>query len=405
MIQPNKLDLSDVKDCLPAKDPELKLTIKRIPIRENEGKIIPVCEPCLIGNEKKYINDCLESNWISSAGKYITLFEQKFAEQCGADYALSCSNGTTALHLALIVFDIKAGDEVIVPAFTMIATANAVRYTGATPVFVDAELDTWNMDADRIEEKITPNTKAIIPVHTYGHPCDMDKIRELARKYNLLVIEDAAEAHGAEHKGQKIGGIGDATCFSFYANKIITTGEGGMITTNNKEFYEKAVILRDHAFSADKHFWHQYLGYNFRMTNLQAAIGLAQMENFDELVNRRIQNANLYMSLLQGIDGIVFPPNHPSVKNVFWMFGMLVTEQAKITRDELRCRLAENGIETRTFFIPIHLQPIYYNPNLEDSFPNAEYLCKYGLYLPSSGNLRKEDIMYITDLIHGFFKE
>ena len=260
------------------------------------------------------------------------------------------------------------------------------------------------MDTDKIEQKITPNTKAIIPVHTYGHPCNMNKIKILAKKYNLIVIEDAAEAHGAAYQNQPIGCISDVTCFSFYANKIITTGEGGMITTNNKEFYDKAIIVRDHAFSAEKHFWHQYLGYNFRMTNLQAAIGLAQVENFDELVSRRINNAKLYMSLLEGLDGITFPPNQPDVKNVYWMFGILITEKARITRDELRYKLAENGIETRTFFIPIHLQPIYYNQNSTDSFPNAEYLCKYGLYLPSSGNLEKEDIMYITNLIHGFFK-
>ncbi|MEZ5054311.1 MAG: DegT/DnrJ/EryC1/StrS family aminotransferase [Chitinophagales bacterium] len=400
MIQPTHLNLDKVTDCLPDKDPELKLKIKRIPIRENEDKIIPVCEPCLIGNEKKYINDCIDSNWISSAGKYITLFEEKFANICNAKYAISCSNGTTALHLALIVFDIKEGDEVIIPTFTMIATANAVRYTGATPIFVDASITTWNIDVEKIEEKITSRTKAIIPVHTYGFPCDMDKIHKIAKKHNLLVIEDAAEAHGASYHGKMIGSISDATCFSFYANKIITTGEGGMITTNNKDFFEKAITIRDHAFSPDKHFWHQYLGYNFRMTNMQAAIGLAQIENFEELVNRRINNAKLYMEFLKGINDIIFPPQDSSLKNVFWMFSILVTESAKITRDNLRVILAENGIETRTFFIPIHLQPIYYNPNIKTNYKNAEYLCKYGLYLPSSGHLTKKEIKNICTIIY-----
>lgn len=399
MIQPNNLDLNGVKDCLPKKDPELKITIRSIPIRETDNRIIPVCEPTLIGNEHKYVNDCLNSNWISSAGKYISLFESRFAEVCGAKYGVSCSNGTTALHLALMVYGIGEGDEVIIPDFTMIATANAVKYTGAQPVFVDAELETWNIDVTKVEAKITGKTKAIIPVHTYGHPCNLDAIQVLAKKYNLIVIEDAAEAHGAEYKGRKIGSISDVTCFSFYANKIISTGEGGMITTNNKEFYEKAIIIRDHAFSEEMHFWHKYLGYNYRMTNLQAAIGLAQVENFDELVNRRIRNARYYMSVLENIPGITFPTQQDQVKNVFWMFSVLINEESKINRDDLRYWLAENGVETRTFFIPMHLQPVYYNQQHDNEYPNAEYLCKHGMYLPSSGNLSTHTIDLIAKLI------
>lgn len=400
MINSEKNITSKIEDCLPAKDPELKLTIKSIPIKENEGKIVPVSEPCLIGNEKKYVLDCLESNWISSAGKYITMFEENFAKACNAKYAISCSSGTTALHLALYVLGVKEGDEVIIPTFTMIATANAVRYVGATPVLVDADRETWNIDVHQIECKITPKTKAIIPVHIYGHPCNMDAIHRIAKKYNLLVIEDAAEAHGAEYKYKKIGGLSDATCFSFYANKIISTGEGGMITTNNQEFYEKARIIREHAFSKERHFWHEYLGYNYRMTNMQAAIGVAQVENFETLVSKRIRNANFYMETLKGVKGITFPPQHKDVKNVYWMFSILLNEISKISRDNLRKILADKGIETRTFFIPIHLQPIYYKSEYKGKFPVSEYLCKHGLYLPSSGNLDENIIIYISKLIY-----
>lgn len=402
MIQPKQIDLKEKIVVLPQNDPELKLTIKRVPIRENENKIIPVCEPCLIGNEKKYVNDCIDSNWISSAGKFIDKFETTFAEALGAKYGISCSNGTVALHLALVVLGISAGDEVIIPTFTMIATANAVKYTGATPILVDADIESWNIDVYAIEKKITSRTKAIIPVHIYGNPCNMDKISDLAKKYNLYVVEDAAEAHGALYKNKKIGSISDITCFSFYANKIISTGEGGMLLTNNKEIYEKGIILRDHAFSAERHFWHQYIGFNYRMTNLQAAIGLAQVECFDELVNRRINNAKLYIDHLKHIEGIVFPPTEPTCKNVFWMFSILLNGHCKHTRDELRKKLADNGIETRTFFIPIHLQPIYFDENTGNEFPISEYLCKNGMYLPSSGNLKIEDIVFITSIISEF---
>ena len=399
MIEPNELDLKGVKDCLPKNDPRIKVSVNTIPASESKGRIIPVCEPTLIGKEKEYLLDCIETNWISSAGKYLNLFEKKFSEYCGAKYGICCMNGTVALHLALAVLGIKKGDEVIIPTFTMIATSNAVTYTGAKPVLVDSELRTWNMDETKIEEKITDRTKAIIPVHTYGHPCDLDKIYKIANKYNLYVVEDAAEAHGAEYKGKRIGSISIANCFSFYANKIITTGEGGMITTNNEELYKKAQVLRDHAFSPEIHFWHKYLGYNYRMTNLRAAVGLAQVEVFDELVSRRIKNAMLYNSLLKDVQGIALPPETPDVKNVYWMYSIRIEDEFKLSRDELRNYLAEHGIETRTFFIPIHLQPIFYEYYKNEQFPNSEYLCKTGLYLPSSGNLTRSDIEYIVDKI------
>jgi len=367
-------------------------------------KIIPVCAPVLDEREKRKVLECIDSGWISSLGEKIGEFERKFAEKVGAKYGIAVTSGTTALHLVLYTLGIGEGDEVIVPTFTMIATANAVRYCGAKPVLVDSEPRTGNIDVEKIEEKITSRTRAIIPIHTYGHPAEMDKILALAKKYDLWVIEDAAEAHGAEYKGRKIGSIGDAATFSFYANKIITTGEGGMITTNNSEIYEIARNLRDHAFSQEMHFWHKLVGFNYRMTNLQAAIGLAQLEKFDELVEKRIENARLYTSLLKDIEGLVLPPETEGIKNVFWMYGIRVKDSFGISRDELRERLARKGIETRTFFIPIHLQPIYWKDYVNEDFPVSEALCKEGLYLPSSSGLKKEEIYFIAETIRGIKK-
>ncbi|MFQ5443310.1 MAG: DegT/DnrJ/EryC1/StrS family aminotransferase [Nitrospinales bacterium] len=395
LIQPTDIDLGERMGIIPGPEPPLELSVRRIPVLEGTGKIIPVCEPLLRGNEEKYVSQCIQSNWISSAGQYIVGFESAFAKVCGARYAVSTTSGTTALHLTLVTLNIGAGDEVIIPTFTMIATANTVRYTGAKPILVDSESRTWNIDVDKIEEKITDKTRAIMPIHTYGHPCDMDKIMALAKKYDLFVVEDAAEAHGAMYKGKMAGSIGDAACFSFYANKILTTGEGGMIVTNKEELYKKAANIRDHAFSNERHFWHKYMGFNYRMTNLQAAVGLAQVERFDELVACRIKNAERYNERLQDVEGLTLPPQTDGIKNVYWMYSLTVEDSFGISRDELRIRLAKRGIETRTFFIPIHLQPIYFEENKGDAFPVAEELCRKGLYLPSSSGLTEKEIEFI----------
>ncbi len=363
--------------------------------------MIPVCEPLLSDKELEYVTDCLKTNWISSKGKYIEEFEGKFANYCGCRYGISTTNGTTALHLALVSIGIGPDDEVIVPAFTMISTVFAVVYTGAKPVLVDAEPETWNINTAKIEERITSKTKAILPVHIYGHPCDMDPIMELAKRHNLSVIEDAAEAHGAEYKSRKAGGIGHVNCFSFYANKIITTGEGGMVVTNNKDIAEKAMSLKDLAHSKDKRFLHTDLGYNYRMTNLQAAIGLAQFERIDELVERRRGNACLYNSLLRDIKGIRLPPEKEWAKNVYWMYSILVEDEFGMSRDALMEKLAENEIDTRTFFIPMHQQPVFNNMGLfeGESYPVAEELSQKGLYLPSGSGLTKEQIEYVCQTI------
>jgi len=393
----------DIARIIPGKDPELHVSntappVKRIPVHEEDDspRIIPVCEPTLGGNEKKYVTECLDSNWISSAGRFITEFENAFAQACDAQYGVACANGTVALHLALAAMDIGPGDEVIIPAFTMIATINAVAYTGATPVLVDSEPRTWNMDINQVADKITPKTKAIIPVHTYGHPVDMAPLMELAEKHGLWALEDAAEAHGAEYRGARAGGLGHAAAFSFYANKNITTGEGGMITTNNEKLAALCRNLRDHAFSPERHFWHKYLGFNYRMTNLQAAVGLAQTERLDELVAARRRNAALYNQLLADIPGIVTPPEAKDVKNVYWMYSVMVADEFAMTRDELRRFLAQEGIETRTFFIPMHFQPIYYQQFKGQRFPVAEDLCRRGFYYPSASSLTAREIRYIV---------
>jgi len=363
--------------------------------------MIPVCEPFLSGKELEYVSDCIRSNWISSQGKYIQEFEQSFARYCGCQYGISTTSGTTALHLALASLGIGTGDEVIIPAFTMIATAFAVAYTGAKPVLVDAEPETWNMDSSQIEARITRRTKAIMPVHIYGHPCDMDPILEIARKHHLWVIEDAAEAHGAEYKGKKAGGIGDVNCFSFYANKIITTGEGGMVVTNNAGIAERARTLKDLAHSREKRFLHTDIAFNYRMTNLQAAIGLAQFEKIDDLVERRRAHAYLYNGLLKDIEGIVLPPEREWAKNVYWMYGILLEDSFGPSRDELMERLKKQGIDTRAFFIPIHQQSAFQKENLfqGESYPIAEKISQEGLYLPSGSGLSSEQIEYVCQVI------
>ena len=394
--------MGDLADIIPGPDPELKATIRAISQFEADvtRPIIPVCEPTLTGNELKYITQAVETNWISSAGSFIRDFERKFADLSGARYGVACANGTVALHLALATLGLEPGDEVIIPTFTMIATANAVTYCGGRPVLVDAEPCTWNMDLNQVEDRITPRTRAIVPVHTYGHPVDMDSLRQMADRHGLLVFEDAAEAHGARYKGRPVGSLGDAACFSFYGNKIITTGEGGMVTTNNEQIARLAWNLRDHAFSHERHFWHKFVGFNYRMTNMQAAIGLAQTEQLEKFVQMRRANAAYYSSLLAAVPGITTPPEADWAMNVYWMYGILVDEKAYgMNRDQLRRALAERGIETRTFFIPMHCQPVYFDQYRGQRFPVAEDLCRCGFYLPSASSLTRAEIERVVRTI------
>lgn len=405
MLQPAELTLEEMGDLaaiIPAADPEVKLVYRPIPDFDDapRRRIVPVCEPTLGGNELKYVTQAVESNWISSAGSFIRDFEARFAAFCGVKYGIACANGTVAMHLAMATLGLEAGDEVIIPTFTMIATANAVTYCGATPVLVDMEPAYWQMDPDQVEAKITPRTRAIVPVHIYGHPTDMDAMRAIADRHGLLLIEDAAEAHGAEYKGRRAGGLGDAAAFSFYGNKIITTGEGGMVTTNDREIARLAWNLRDHAFSHERHFWHKFVGFNYRMTNLQAAIGLAQVEQIEDFVAARRRNAAEYTRRLQTIPGIRTPAEAPWAKNVHWMYGILVDEaEYGMNRDQLRKVLADHGIETRTFFIPMHCQPVYWKQYKGQRYPVAEDLCRRGFYLPSASSLTLDEIEYVTAVI------
>lgn len=362
---------------------------------------IPVCETDVSKKEKRYIMDAVDSSWFSSDGPYVKKFEQAFAQNVSkTKYACAVNSGTSGLHLALVACGIGLGDEVIVPTFTMIASANAIVFCQATPVLVDADPATWNMDVSSIEGKITKKTRAIMVVHIYGSPVDMDPIFKLARKYNLWVIEDAAEAHGAEYKGRRAGSLGDVAVFSMYANKVITTGEGGVVTTSNAKLASIIRLLRDQAFSGSRHFWHTFIAYNYRMGNLQAALGLAQVERFDLLVEKRRQHAALYAKLLKGIPGITLPVESPDTKNVFWMYGLCIDKKRfGVSKDELRVLLAAKGIETRSFFIPIHFQPPYYHAYKREHYPVANRLCRDGLYLPSASTLTENMLTYICDQI------
>lgn len=364
--------------------------------------MIPVCEPTLGEEELANVSECVKSGWISSKGKFVDSFEKEFADYLGAKHAVTTTSGTTALHLAVASLEIGKGDEVIVPTFTMIASALPIVYTGAVPVLVDAEEKTWNINVRKIEEKITARTKAIMPVDIYGHPVDMDPILELARKHNLFVIDDAAEAHGSEYRGKKVGSQSDITCFSFYANKIITTGEGGMLVTNSDSINAKARLLKDLAHAPGRRFLHYECGFNYRMTNTQAAIGVAQLRKIDRLADARRKNAHLYNDLLGGIPGITLPPEEPWARNVYWMYSVLIDpREFGMTRDELAASLQKKGIESRPFFVPMHQQPVFQKMGLfqGEEYPVAEKLSARGINLPSSSHLSEDTIRLICRAI------
>jgi len=368
------------------------------------NRFIPVSAPTLAGNEKTYVLDCLETNWISSLGKYIEQFEDAFAAFCGVKHAISCCNGTAALHVALLAMGVGPGDEVIVPTLTFVATANAVNYCGARPVMVDSEAETWNMDPTKIEQRITSRTKGIIAVHLYGHPADMDPILSIARKHHLFVLEDAAEAHGAEYKKVKVGALGDVATFSFYGNKIITTGEGGMIVTNDPTIAARVRQLKGQGMDPKKRYWFPMIGYNYRMSNIAAAIGLAQLEKIDYHIARRRELAEHYMSELARIPGFSIQPEKVWARNVYWMTSAVLEENLPITRNDLMAKLAEVGIETRPFFCPMHTLPMYQKDGASMSFPVADRLSKTGLNLPSSASLSKEDVNYVCAQIFRIFQ-
>ncbi|MFM8572416.1 MAG: DegT/DnrJ/EryC1/StrS family aminotransferase [Pirellula sp.] len=364
---------------------------------------IRVAEPVLDGNEALYVMDCLESTWISSRGSYIDRFEGLLAEYCQVPHAVVTNNGTTSLHLALAAAGIGPGDEVVMPTLSYIATANAAHYCQAKPVFVDCEPNYLSMDPNRVDDAITSKTKAILTVPLYGHPVDMDPIREIARQHGLLVIEDAAEAIGALYKGRPVGSLADASSFSFFGNKTITTGEGGAITTADEQLANRMRFLRGQAVDPNKNYWHPEVGFNYRMTNIAAAIGCAQAERLDIHVQRRQQVAQWYFEELGGYQDIFqLPFAAPWAQHSYWMYTILMRPETAVPRDEWIRLLAESGIESRPVFYPIHTMPMYLDRSAK--YPVAEQCSRLGINLPTHGKLTQEDVSYVCEHVVATWK-
>ena len=363
---------------------------------------IPVNEPLLNGNEKRYLNECIDTGWISSEGPFIKQFEAQFAARMGRKYGVAVCNGSVALDAAVVALDIKRGDEVILPTFTIISCAAAIVRAGATPVVVDSDPVTWNMDVSQIEANITPQTKAIMVVHIYGLPVDMQPLLELAKKYGLAIIEDAAEMHGQTYRGQPCGSFGELSAFSFYPNKHVTTGEGGMILTDDAQLAERCHSLRNLCFQPQQRFVHDELGWNFRMTNLQAALGVAQLERLDEFVARKRRMGRSYTELLNGTPGLQLPlPQTDYAENIYWVFGVVLDDAVPFDAKEAMRRLGDLKIGTRPFFWPMHEQPVFRKMGLFKgaACPVAERLARRGFYLPSGVALTDEQIERVAAVV------
>jgi perosamine synthetase len=353
---------------------------------------LPVAAPMLIGNEKKYVLDCLESTWISSAGEYGERFENAFAEFCGVEHAIACTNGTVALHLALMALGVGPGDDVIVPTLTFIATANAVTYCGARPVFVDCDPQTWTLDPATIESSITPRTKGIVAVHLYGHPADMDAILAVAERHRLFVVEDAAEAHGALYKTRRVGSLATVGTFSFYGNKIVTTGEGGMVVTGDKAIANRVRDLSGRWIQRERSYQYPTIGYNYRMTNIAAAIGLAQMEQVNWHMKRRLEVAAAYREELADMPWLEKQAEKEWARHAYWMFTVVVGDRAAVTRDQLIDALLQSGIETKPAFYPIHLTAPYRRDDSAMALPVSERIAARGVSLPTWAGMTRDDV-------------
>jgi len=360
----------------------------------------PVYQPVLSGNEKKYVNECLDSTWISSKGKFVNAFEEKFADYLGAGHATGVCNGTVALHLALVALGIGKGDEVIVPTLTYVASVNAISYTGAKPVFVDSLQDTWQMDPEDVQQKITSNTEAIMCVHLYGHACEMDTLKKIADEHDLFLIEDCAEAIGSKYKNQHVGTFGDIATYSFYGNKTITTGEGGMVVTNDETLHDRAVHLKGQGLAKYRQYWHDVIGYNYRMTNICGAIGLAQLEYINDILTKKRQIADWYNEAFKDTS-VTFHQEAQDVYHSYWMCSVLVEQSEQ--RDALRDHLKQKGIETRPLFYPVHTMPIY--DEKYERHKVAENLGWRGMNLPSYPGLSQKDVSYIVEAILNYFSK
>lgn len=372
--------------------------------------MIPVNEPLFGDRELEFVGECIRTGWISSSGRFIEEFEEQWSAFCGMPHGVAVSNGTTALQVALRCLELEPGDEVIMPTFTIISCALAVVEWGGVPVLVDCDPATWCMDVSQVEGKITPRTRAIMPVHIYGHPVDMDPLLALADKYNLFVVEDAAEVHGAEYlsgrhgtvtKWKRCGGLGHISTFSFYANKLITTGEGGMVLTARQDHAERARSLRNLCFRRDRRFYHTDLGYNFRMTNLQAAIGLAQMERMGAIISRKRWMGQAYSERLRDIPGLQLPVEEPWARQVYWMYGLVLDESLGMDAREFARRLVDLGVETRPFFLGMHEQPVLLERGLfrGERYPVAERIARQGVYLPSGVALTEDQLDRVCEAV------
>ena len=366
-------------------------------------KFIPVNEPLLDGNEKKYLIECIETGWISSEGPFIKLFEEKFAARVGRKHGIAVTNGTAAIDAAVDALGIGPGDEIILPTFTIISCVAQIVRCGAIPVLVDSDPDTWNMDVTKIEAKITKRTKAIMVVHIYGLPVDMSPILVIAERYGLKIIEDAAEMHGQTYNGKPCGSFGDISTFSFYPNKHITTGEGGMIVTDDDELAETCRSLRNLCFQPDKRFIHERLGWNIRMTNMQAALGLAQLERLDEFVLRKRNMGLKYNQLFANLSDVQLPlAQTVYAKNIYWVYGLVLAESSGLDSKEVMKNLASKGVGSRPFFYPMHQQPVLRGMGLfkNEYYPVAERLYRQGFYIPSGMALNDVEIKYCADAVH-----
>lgn len=379
--------------------------IKRIKNPSLKNNFTRIYAPLFYGNEKKYLNNCIDTGWISPKGKYVKLFEKAFANYCHVPYAVSASSGTSALHLSLAALGVKRGDEVILPSFTMASTAFAISYLGAKPIFVDSYIYDGTIDINQISDKITSKTRVILPVDVYGNICDYTTINKIAKQRNVYVLEDAADAFGCIFHGKRIGTVSEISAFSLYSNKVLTTGQGGMITTHSKKLYLRLKRLNNYYFSPMRHFWHEEIGYNHRLSNLQAAVGLAQIENVESILTKKRMIAKWYAEFLQEIQNklISFNYNSSSCKSNYWMVAYRVKEE-KLDVGKLRHFLAGKNFETRSFFIPLHLQPAFRKKEYRGQFPNSEILAKTGVLLPCGPGLTKNEIEKISSFIIQYFK-
>ena len=358
------------------------------------GAMIPVSAPLLNGNEADYVADCISSGWISSEGKYLRAFEEKWANYCGVAHGVSVTSGTAALQVAMSALQLDPGSEVLLPSYTIISCAIAIIEAGCTPVLVDCDPATWCMNLDEVAAKITSRSRAIMPVHMFGHPVDMRRLKEIAAVHDLRIIEDAAQAHGAMVAGRRVGSMGDMACFSFYANKIVTTGEGGMVVTNDQNYAERLRALRNLCFRPDRRFYHTEIGHNYRMTNVQAAIGLAQMEQVEDHINRKRWIAKNYTDRLSDLAQLSLPTEQSWAQRVFWMYGVVLSDDVSFDATEFASRLRKKNIDTRPFFLGMHEQPVLQARGLfaGERYPVTERLARRGLYLPSGLPLTEAQI-------------